>query len=182
MAGAAAIVKQQHPDYTADQLRAALLSAATDVGLTSYQVGAGVVDIDEALDAPVVASGSGDFGMLAWGDEPTPVERTISYTNRTDAEVTIDLCNRGSIDLRPEQTAIALVREDAPTTVLCQQSNEAAIGTGRCISVSCEIDVPPRTEPFNLLIVGDPANQVSECSEANNRSVISRVSCTSAID
>ena len=57
-------MKQQHPEYTADQLRAALLSTATDVGLTSYQAGAGVLDVGEAVDAPVVASGSGDFGML----------------------------------------------------------------------------------------------------------------------
>ena len=42
-----------------------------------------------AIDAPVIASGSGDFGMLTWGEEPTPVVRTIEYTNRSDAEVTV---------------------------------------------------------------------------------------------
>ena len=26
-----------------------------------------------------------------WGEEPTPVERTIEYTNRSDAEVTVAL-------------------------------------------------------------------------------------------
>lgn len=120
---------------------------------------------------------------LSLGDVTTAGNPAILCNERTGtAEVTIDLCNRGSIDLQAQQTEIALVREDAPTTVLCQQSNATAIGTGRCISVSCEIDVPPRTEPFNLLIVGDPANQVDECSEANNRSVISRVSCTGSID
>lgn len=91
VAGAAAIVKQQHPDYSATQLRAALLSSATDVGLTAYQAGAGVLDVAEAVDAPVVASGSGDFGMLAWGAAPDPVVRTFEYANRTNAEVTIDL-------------------------------------------------------------------------------------------
>ncbi|MEI5584818.1 S8 family serine peptidase, partial [Agromyces sp. CCNWLW208] len=91
VAGAAAIVKQQHPEYTAAQLRAALLSTASDVGLTPYQAGAGVLDVGAAVDAPVVASGSGDFGMLAWGEEPNPVERTVEYANRTDREVTVSL-------------------------------------------------------------------------------------------
>ena len=29
--------------------------------------------------------------MLMWGEEPTPVERTVEYTNRTDAEITVAL-------------------------------------------------------------------------------------------
>lgn len=91
VAGAAAIVKQQHPDYTAAQLRAALVSTTTDVGYTPYQGGTGVVDVANALDAPVIASGSGDFGMLMWGEEPKPVVRTVDYTNRTDASVTVAL-------------------------------------------------------------------------------------------
>ncbi|GAA1814818.1 S8 family serine peptidase [Agromyces neolithicus] len=89
VAGAAAIVKQQHPEYTAAQLRAALVSTATDVGLTPYQVGAGVVDVANAVESTVLASGSGDFGMLTWGESAEPVVRTIEYTNRGDAEVVL---------------------------------------------------------------------------------------------
>ncbi|QIG38416.1 S8 family serine peptidase [Microbacterium sp. 4R-513] len=91
VSGAAAIIKQQHPEYTADQLRAALLSSAKDLGLTAYQQGAGVVDIAAALDAQVVASGSGDFGLVSWGEDLSPIERTVEYTNHSDAEVTVDL-------------------------------------------------------------------------------------------
>lgn len=91
VAGAAAIVKQQHPEYTAGQLRAALISTTTDVGLTAYQAGAGVLDVDAAVDATVIASGSGDFGMLTWGEAPDPVERTVEYTNRGAEEVVLDL-------------------------------------------------------------------------------------------
>ncbi|WP_341998601.1 S8 family serine peptidase [Microbacterium sp. LWH7-1.2] len=91
VAGAAAILLGAHPDYTADQLRAALASSALDLGYTPYQGGTGVINVAAALDAPVVASGSGDFGMLAWGQEPAPVTRTIDYTNRTDAELTVAL-------------------------------------------------------------------------------------------
>ncbi|MDL9980153.1 S8 family serine peptidase [Microbacterium sp. ASV49] len=91
VAGAAAIVKQQHPDYTGAQLRAAVVSTAKDVGLSSYQAGTGALDVAAAVDTPVVASGSGDFGMLSWGAAPTPVSRTITYTNRSAAAVTVSL-------------------------------------------------------------------------------------------
>ncbi|GAA1759107.1 S8 family peptidase [Agromyces humatus] len=89
VAGAAAIVKQQHPEYTSAQLRAALVSTATDVGLTPYEVGSGVVDVANAVESTVVASGSGDFGMLSWGEAAEPVVRTIEYANRGDAEVVL---------------------------------------------------------------------------------------------
>ncbi|MEU1972257.1 S8 family serine peptidase [Microbacterium sp. NPDC019599] len=91
VSGAAAILKQQHPEYDADQLRAALVSSATDLGLTSYQVGAGALDVAAAVDAQVVAAGSGDFGLVSWGEDLSAIERTIEYTNRGDAEVVIDL-------------------------------------------------------------------------------------------
>ncbi|TDN87768.1 S8 family serine peptidase [Microbacterium sp. BK668] len=91
VSGAAAIVKQQHPDYTAAQLRAVLASSAKDLGLTSYQAGAGGLDVAAAVDATVVAAGSGDFGLLSWGEDASPIERTIEYTNRGAAEVTVDL-------------------------------------------------------------------------------------------
>ena len=91
VAGAAAILLSANPDYTTAELKAALASTATDVGYTPYQGGSGVIDVDAALDAPVIAAGSGDFGMLAWGQEPTPITRTVEYTNRTDAEITVAL-------------------------------------------------------------------------------------------
>ncbi len=91
VSGAAAILKQRHPEYTAAQLKAALASTAVDGGYTPYQGGTGLIDVDAALDAPVIASGSGDFGMLVWGEEPTLVERVVEFTNRSDAEVTVAL-------------------------------------------------------------------------------------------
>ena len=99
VAGAAAILKQQHPEYTGDQIRALLMSSATDVGLTSYEAGSGVVDIDQAIDAPVIASGSGDFGTLAWGEAPDPVVRSVDYTNRGADDVVLELS--AALDGRP---------------------------------------------------------------------------------
>lgn len=91
VAGAAAILLGANPDMTNEQLKAALASTAVEGEYTAYQGGTGLIDIDAALDAPVIADGSGDFGMLMWGEEPTPVERSVTYTNRTDAEITLAL-------------------------------------------------------------------------------------------
>ena len=96
-----------------------------------------------------------------------------------EATVKVDLCNRGASPLRPEQTEIALVRGDAPTTVLCQEQSDDVIQSGECVEITCDIPVPPRTDPFDILILGDPQDQVRECSENNNRSMIYRVNCLS---
>ena len=130
VAGAAALLKQQHPEYTADQLRAALVSTAKDVGLTSYEGGSGVVDLESAIDAPVIASGSGDFGMLAWGEEPEPVVRTIDYTNRGGDEVVVDLA--ASLD-------------GAPDGVLTMGADELTIPAGETRSVELTVD-PAKVE------------------------------------
>ena len=120
---------------------------------------------------------------LSLADVTTAGVPAIKCNERAgEATVTVDLCNRGSVELGANQTEIALVREDAPTTLLCQQQNEAAIAAGACISVSCTIPVAPRAEPFNLMILGDPADEVHECAEGNNRSLISRVSCTGIVE
>jgi subtilisin family serine protease len=91
VAGAAAILLQRHPEYSGDELRAVLAGTATDVGLSSYLAGAGVVDVDAAIDASIVATGSGDFGMLSWDEEIEPVVRPIEYTNHKTEEVVLDL-------------------------------------------------------------------------------------------
>jgi len=95
------------------------------------------------------------------------------------ATVTVDLCNRGASELRADQAEIALVdaRPERATSVLCRQRNKKAIPNGSCEEVTCDIPVPPAQPPFDVIIMGDPTDQVHECFEQNNRSLISRVSC-----
>ena len=139
VAGAAAIVKQQHPEYTAGQLRAALLSTATDVGLTAYQAGTGVVDVGEAVDAAIVASGSGDFGMLVWGEEPEPVVRAIEYANRSDAEVTIDLA-AGLADTTPGGGDVDPMSAGEASDVLALDADALTIPAGETRAVTVTAD------------------------------------------
>ncbi|WP_165310673.1 S8 family serine peptidase [Microbacterium protaetiae] len=141
IAGAAAILKQQHPDYTADQLRALLTSTSRDVGLNPYQAGVGVVDLTTAIDADVVASGSADFGMLHWGDDPTTLERTVTYTNNGSAEVTLDL------DVAVSDTTPAgdggvepLSAEVAPSDVVSVSADSLTVPAGESREVTLTAD------------------------------------------
>jgi subtilisin family serine protease len=157
VAGAAAIVKQRHPEYTSEQLKAALESTTTDAGYTSYQGGSGIVNAAAAIDAPVIASGSGDFGMLVWGEEPTPVERTVEYTNRTDAEVVVDVkatlsdtTPGGGGDEGPGPLSV-----DAPFEALTMDAETLTIPAGETRSVTMVVDpakVPAGTQLSGALV------------------------------
>jgi subtilisin family serine protease len=92
VAGAAAIVAAEHPDWTADRIKDALMSASKTLpGTTPYQVGSGRLDVPAAL-GDLQATGSADLGFHAWphGDD-RPVSRTVTYRNSGGNPVTIDL-------------------------------------------------------------------------------------------
>ncbi|MCG5217318.1 S8 family peptidase [Streptosporangium sp. KLBMP 9127] len=90
VAGAAALLAQQHPDWTNTQLKAALTSTAHGDGQDAYEEGAGRVDVARAVKQRVRGSGSIDFGFL-----PSPqngaVTKTLTYTNDGDQPVTLTL-------------------------------------------------------------------------------------------
>ncbi len=92
VAGAAAILAQQHPHWQAEQLKAALMgSAVSPSGLSGYEQGAGRVDMARALEQDLTMSpASIDFGQLAFPHEE-PVTTTVTITNHADAPATIDL-------------------------------------------------------------------------------------------
>ncbi|MET7464050.1 S8 family serine peptidase [Nonomuraea sp. NPDC005501] len=91
VAGAAAILAQEHPDWRGERLKAALMSTAKDAGHTVYQQGAGRVDVARAISQKVTATTpNADFGSIAVGQNDT-VDRTVTYANDGDAEVTLTL-------------------------------------------------------------------------------------------
>ena len=93
VAGAAAILAEEHPDWTAPQLKDALMSSSKPLpDYTAYQVGAGRVDVAASLDASVTATGSAYFGFDGWPhDDQAPVDRTVTYRNSGAAPVTLHL-------------------------------------------------------------------------------------------
>ncbi|MEU4743250.1 S8 family serine peptidase [Actinosynnema sp. NPDC023658] len=90
-AGAAAVLAQQHPDWTGDRLKAGLVGSArpvADAGV--YAVGGGLVDVARATTQPVEASPGTVSSFLRW-PATRPDRRTITYSNPTDAPVTLAL-------------------------------------------------------------------------------------------
>ncbi|MEV6108794.1 S8 family serine peptidase [Streptomyces sp. NPDC051940] len=98
-AGAAALLAQQHPDWTGAQLKAALVgSAEPGSGYTPFEQGTGRIAVDRALGQSVLAeSGPVSFGKQLWPhQDDEPVTRAITYRNLGTADVTLDLAATGT--------------------------------------------------------------------------------------
>ncbi|MER5268915.1 S8 family serine peptidase [Actinosynnema sp. NPDC002837] len=90
-AGAAAILAQQHPDWTGDRIKAALVGTAAPVADAGvYAVGGGLVDVARATAQDVQVAPATVNSYLKW---PTtrPDARAVTYTNPTDAPITLGL-------------------------------------------------------------------------------------------
>lgn len=93
VAGAAAIVKQRHPDWTAQQVKAALVgSANSGVPGDVRQTGGGRLDVKAAVDTTVTGAPAVQGGTYDWPQDRsdrTTVE--IPYTNSGARPVTLNL-------------------------------------------------------------------------------------------
>lgn len=93
--GAAALLAQQHPDWTGAQLKEHLMSTAKGLadGYSPYEVGTGRLDVAAAVRATVRGTGSLFFGNYTWPHEPSDVAVTkdLTFTNTGSAEVTLNL-------------------------------------------------------------------------------------------
>lgn len=93
VAGAAAIVKQRHPDWTSQQIKAALVgSANTRVPGDVRETGGGRLDVKAALDTTVTGAPAVQGGTYNWPQDRS--DRTgveVPYTNTGTSPVTLDL-------------------------------------------------------------------------------------------
>ncbi|WP_439382780.1 S8 family peptidase [Amycolatopsis lexingtonensis] len=106
VAGVAALLRQQHPDWPAGRLKPTLTSTAQPTGDVAGQ-GAGRVDAARAVTQRVTATtGSLSYGFFAW-PHTTPSAKTVTYRNDGDAAVTLALTSSD-----------ALVTPSAPTVVV----------------------------------------------------------------
>ncbi|WP_328947020.1 S8 family serine peptidase [Streptomyces sp. NBC_00250] len=93
VAGAAAILKQLHPDWKSAELKGVLTGSTKGGDYTAFQQGSGRVQVDKALTQSVVAEPvSLNYGMAQWPHaDDRPQTRKIAYRNLGTSDVTLDL-------------------------------------------------------------------------------------------
>ncbi|WP_369030191.1 S8 family serine peptidase [Streptomyces adonidis] len=104
VAGAAAILAQQHPDWSGERIKAVLTGSAEPGAYSSFQQGTGRTDLVRALEQSVVTEQQPlDFGLQQWphGDD-APATKEVTYRNLGTEPVTLDLSvDALSVDGKP---------------------------------------------------------------------------------
>ncbi|WP_405392099.1 S8 family serine peptidase [Streptomyces sp. NBC_01102] len=98
VAGAAAVVRQAHPDWTAQQIKASLVSSARTGGQVAGadQTGAGVLDVSAAVHQKVLSAPAVQGGDYTWPQDTS--DRTtvqVPFTNTGATDLTLSLAVRG---------------------------------------------------------------------------------------
>ncbi|MFF3949575.1 S8 family serine peptidase [Streptomyces sp. NPDC001902] len=92
VAGAAALIAGQHPDWTGEQLKDALISTSHTVsGQVPTEQGGGRVDVKAAFTSPVTATGTIILGPFDRDASPVQRAGVIRYTNNSGDEVSLSL-------------------------------------------------------------------------------------------
>ncbi|MFE9750566.1 S8 family serine peptidase [Saccharothrix saharensis] len=139
VAGAAAIVAAQHPDWTPAQIKAVLMaSAKPNADLTAYEQGAGRVDVAAAVAQSLTSEpASLSLGVARWPhQDDQPIERKIVYRNTGAGPVTLT----PSADLRgPDgNPAPAGMVAFSPSSLTVPAGGEAAL----TVTVLTSLDGP----------------------------------------
>ncbi len=93
VAGASAILAQQHPQWTPQRLKDTLVSTAADVNIKVTEGGSGRTDISRAYSAKLTAPAAVDFGRLK---RQSLKLKKLTYHNNSDRSVTVSLALTGT--------------------------------------------------------------------------------------
>ncbi|MCG7523462.1 S8 family peptidase [Streptomyces sp. OfavH-34-F] len=98
VAGAAALLKQQHPAWKYTELKGALASSTKPGKYTPFQQGSGRIAVDRAITQSVIADNvSVSYGVQQWPhDDDAPVTKKVSYRNLGTSDVTLALTVQGT--------------------------------------------------------------------------------------
>ena len=116
VAGLAAILKQEHPDWDGEQIKSVIANSAVPVADASgFDAGTGRVDALAAIHQTVLAPATLTLGSYAWPYSDLSSTRTaLTYTNTADTAVTLSLALAGE-DGSPETTGSMSLADDHVT-------------------------------------------------------------------
>jgi len=164
VAGAAAILAQQHPDWTPGRLKAALVASAKPVGgVDVFGQGAGRVDVAKAISQTVTAEPvSVSFGKQLWPHADDEVlTRAVTYHNSGAAPVTLATAvdSTGTFNVAPTSVTVP-AGGDAKVTLTADTRAPGPDGvlagvltaTGDGQSVRTPLAVEKEAESYDLTI------------------------------
>ncbi|WP_433381732.1 S8 family serine peptidase [Actinoplanes sp. CA-142083] len=132
VAGAAAILTQEHPAWSSKLRKNTLMgSAKPTAGVNAFDQGAGRVDVAREITQTVTADeGSLSFGIQAWphGDDKQ-VTKTVTYRNSGDqaAEITI---NQTQAPFTVADTHLTVPAGGTASTTVTANTNTTAVPDG----------------------------------------------------
>ena len=119
VAGSAALVAQAHPDWTGEQIKAALMESAEPTpDRSAYQQGTGRVDAGRAVEQTVLASPANLTTTSGWsGGAGKDTEHTVTFTNSggTDTKLALAIETPLSPTAQPGNAAQFSVDRDTVT-------------------------------------------------------------------
>ncbi|MEU4693680.1 S8 family serine peptidase [Actinoplanes sp. NPDC023714] len=164
VAGAAALLVQQHPDWSSKLRKNTLIASAKPTPDTNaYDQGAGRVDVSRQITQTVtVDEGSASFGIQAWPhDDDQPITRTVTYRNVGSAPVTLALNVSGAPFSVAASSLTVPAGGTASTTVTAttdESTPEGELGgyltavAASGVRVSTALGVVNEVESYNLTI------------------------------
>ncbi|MEU9477809.1 S8 family serine peptidase [Streptomyces sp. NPDC048191] len=159
VAGVAALLAQEHPDWSGARLKDALMSSSKQLDASAYALGAGRVSVPDAVRARITATGSADLGFHSWPyDQDKPVTRALTYTNSSDEAVELKLSVRGAPDgvATLADPALTVPAHGTASTTVTGDGAKAAVGetSGQIVATDTSGDTVAHTA-FGLVKEGE---------------------------
>ncbi|UIX35138.1 S8 family peptidase [Streptomyces sp. GQFP] len=129
-AGAAVLVKQQHPEWSAPELKAALVTTAAPGGYQVAEGGVGRVDLTRAVSQAAYATPAAlNLGAVRYAEsgDYQPVERQVTVHNSSGTERTFTLRDDGVDAAGAEIPADAMTLASTSVTVPAGGTATAAV-------------------------------------------------------
>ncbi|MGW6934230.1 S8 family peptidase [Lentzea sp. NPDC054927] len=173
VAGAAALLRQQHPDLTGAQLKARLTGSTTPTAkLTPFEQGSGRVDVAKLIKQNVTSNPTSlSFGAHQWPHTSKPaLTKEITYSNAGTEPVTLDLTtdtNGSLFSVSPAKLTVPAGGSATATVTadIAKQPNGGVIG-GAVVAngVRTAVVVDLETESYDVKITGVERSGVATTS------------------
>ncbi|WP_240662611.1 S8 family serine peptidase [Streptomyces sp. WAC 06738] len=157
VAGAAALLLEEHPDWSWERVKTALMTTADGEAerTQSQYAGAGMLDVPGALsDTLTFDRGNVDFGYLRYpgGSEPRTVE--FSVTNNGTEPERLDLSDNSR----------DVYGDDAPDDLLTVSPAQVTVAPGETETITARLDpgaAPPRVYAGGVVVERDGRDTVT---------------------